>query len=487
MKKSTLFVALSVIAVSVLIWACNKPKVEAEKTSEFIKKLSSTTEVPFTCDVPSMQGDMMYFASPEQYECYHDFLADVMNGKDENDSTDINDVLDSLEASMGFTSLRKVKYDEFEAQNAIGWATQAEIPLEDWINNKITRSVLSPSREVRVGDAYLKYLSADWVVAVDAGHPELLNQLGALGDNPSLEDILALDLNRQYISISSLTTLERNFGSNMYGDGTGINNTPRKPTADWQISGTVYAPSRCDNSISEVRFEGFTASYNLVPNVCKYRIYPRNGVNPDSYYIEYTSGSNSVLPLVTYTYPAAGNYMPKIEVYAISPYNSGSTPVATLLYNVTVKDQASLCSTNNRSKVTDYSINSNFVIRGFVEFHCWTNFPWLIFNSGKQSEFDGWTELHELKNGHWNRRKAKDTHLCINLVGDMRFESVLGPCYPIQNSPITVYKCTTNSNQLYAENQFNGHKYMHSVEARHEVAINGGVSGYFTQTITACD
>jgi len=477
MKKQTLFIAFMAISACLVIWACNKSKnVPSEQSkAQALKAISG--KLNFSCDMPKVENGMLAFTDSRQYQCYYDFLTKAID--EDTTGMDVDSALLSLETALGYTSIRSVALANFEEMNKVGWATLEAIPEEDWIHSRVRRSILNENREMKVGNDYTKYLSPEFMVSVDAGHPEAMQQLRELGDNPTLEEILNLDIQRNIISISSLTISDRVFGSNKYADGNGKWGTPRKPTGDWQVSGTVYAPNGCTNP-GYVYFEGFTASLDGVPNKCRYVIQTNDGLGTVYDKISTMGMNQSLLETVIANY-SGGLYYPKVIVYGISPVNTGNIPIAEISYPVNVRGLSQTCSDVNNSMIQYYYINSSNAIKGMVEYHKWDG-GWFV---GKQCEVDGYTSLHvKDNNGNWNRRKDKKTHLCINLVGDVRYGE---NCDPVEDNLTPKYKCATNENQVYAERQYAGWRKYRRVTARHEVAVNGGVSGYFEQYIAVCE
>jgi len=476
-------VAITIIVLQLIGLAGCKKQVKknasADKASamKIINTMAPTRAL--SCDLPTTEDGILVFNDAEHYQCYYNFLTNAIES--DTSGKDIDSTLLFLETALGYTSIRSVALAGFEEMNKVGWPRLEDIPEEDWISSRVRRSILNQNREVKIGGDYMKYLSPEFMVTVDANYTEIMQALRNLGSNPALEDILNLDLQRNIISISSLTILDKVFGSNKYADGTGKNGTPVKPTGDWQVSGTVYAPNNCDNNPGYVYFEGFTASFQGVPNKCRYVIQTNDGAGTVYDKISTLGTNQSLLETAIANYPG-GMFFPKVLIYGISPKNTGNTPIAELSYQVNVRSLSQTCgeySEYSKNKTQYYYINSTHAIKGRVEFHTWRD---LI--QQKKCELDGYTSLHVLKDGNWNRQKDKKTHLCINLVGDIRYGDF---CDPVSDNLTPKYKCTTNDNQVYAERQYDGWRRYRKVTARHEVSVNGGVSGYFEQYISVCD
>lgn len=474
------------------LWSCEDELQQSKKTDneQLLKSISSKVSLP--CSSPALYNGMLEFRDEKQFYCYYDYLAEVAATPDDEISED--DHLLEVEQALGLNSLRADALAKFEQQNTIGWSSYQEIPEEHWITSSILRSILNVNREVKVGNYVVKYLNPEFIVSVKTDRAELLKKVEALGENPSIEQIIELDPAREIISVSSAKNIKREFGTVDFGDAKGIRGTPI-PLQIFRLSGTVYENFICGNP-GKVRFEGFTLSRLSVPQQARYRIEFNDGTNAAAEFM--LLPNQYVLPAIEHTYPATNTtYHPTVKVKSISPYSNASAWNVVQTYHVYVKSMDFSCSMATRGGLQDKVINSSNVLRGKIDYYNWSPFPFGL--GGNRSSLAGWTELHHIDgNGNWNRRKDKSTTLCVKFVEgklyqgqfDLTFNSnyCIDPIY-LPN----VYECRSNTNQKRVERHMGMYNTntrataaLSSFTVQHEVGTSDGVNGSFKQTIYGC-
>ncbi len=485
MKKITMG-TIACLCLVLAFWACNKAQKNPANVSSSPKKLSSTVSMPCT---PTVVDGILTFVDTSQYLCYEAYLDSLINNNSDSSLSD-DDILGSIEGSLGFSSLRASALASFNIKNAAGWATEAQIPQEDWISSRVTRSMLNTNREIKIGAYIEKYMSPKYLVDFDATQTKLLTSLRGLGSDPSVEDIINLDLNRDYINISSLTNPDGVWAAKPTGPVGG--NTGTWPDTHggpitinfWQSSGTLFEEDRCAQP-GKITFSGFTTSHNFAPQKCSYHFVYGDGTatgtvsEPDK--VGTLGASQSIVNSFFHTY-AQGTYHVTVTIKSISPVNSGNTVVLTRTYTVVVGPPPVTCTKDTRSAEIHEAINPSNVIWGYIEYKSWNT---AIFGAPR-TRITGWTELHAIDgNGSWNRVKNNHTQLCVvweQSFGDADCNSVF------RNNPTN--QCKKNTNQKELEVNYGSYqndvlrlKRLHSV---HSVSVDGGVSGASQQEIVIC-
>ncbi|SFN67194.1 hypothetical protein SAMN05421594_3762 [Chryseobacterium oleae] len=472
------------------LWSCEDELPQNKKTDNELLLKNTSSKVTLPCSTPSIYSGMLEFTDEKQFYCYYDYLTEVASTP--NDDMSENDFLLEVEQVMGLNSLRADAFAKFEQKNAIGWASYQEIPEEHWITSNILRSILNVNREVKVGNYVLKYINPEFIVSVKADHSEVMKKVDALGDHPTLEQILELDPLREIISVSSPKILKREFGTVDFADAKGIRGTPI-PLQIFRLSGTVYENFICGNP-GKVKFEGFTLSRLSVPQQARYRIEFNDGTNAAAEFM--LLPNQYILPAIEHVYPATNTtYHPTIKVKSISPYSNASAWNVVQTYNVYVRSMDQSCSSDARGALKDLVINSSNVLRGKVDYYNWSAFPFI----NPRSSLAGWTELHHIdSNGNWNRRKDKKTTLCVKFLEGKLYQANFST--PINSSfctdPIYLpveYECRSNTNQKRMEKHmgmYNTNTYAKAMlsflTVQHEVGTSDGVNGSFKQTIYGC-
>lgn len=462
---------------------------QKREENNVLSRRESSVSLP--CSVPSLYNGMLAFEDEKHFTCYYNYLNTLISGQDEEMNED--DYLAEVEQYVGISSLRADALAKFEQKNAVGWHTYQEIPEEHWITSSAIRSILNTNREVKIGRYILRYISPEFIASVKDTQPELLKKVEALGDNPALEDILNLDLTREFISVTSPEIYNREFGTIDFADAKGARGTP-VPYLRFSLSGTVYQNFTCSVP-GKVKFEGFTLSHVSVPQRARYRIEFNDATGA---FTEFTLGPNQyILPVIEHVYPGVAStfYNPVVKVKALSSSNSGpNTWDVTRTFPIYVKGMNETCTMDARGGLQDLVINSSNVLRGKADYYTWKPFPFGL--GGAISSLAGWTELHHIdKNGNWNRRKDKQTTLCVKFTNGLLHQNHGSSTYfcidPIR--PSTSYECRSNTNQKRMEKEMGIYNTNTTATAalsyftvQHEVGTSDGVNGFFKQTIYGC-
>ena len=92
---------------------------------------------------PEILEGMIVFPTLSDFNNYLNVLDEKLKN-DQNSQMESSEILLAAENAIGFTSLRKVLQDEFDAKNEIGFASLEDVPDYPWLQDQLIRSVLSP-------------------------------------------------------------------------------------------------------------------------------------------------------------------------------------------------------------------------------------------------------------------------------------------------------------------------------------------------------
>jgi hypothetical protein len=470
MMKKLLLGIISVLAVSLMFWACSKPENEP---SGKVALQAMSLKVPLTCHAPTVVDGRLRFDDNSEFECWEAWLTNVTDSLDTTSYQD--DILDSIELALGHQSLRADALAAFEAQNATGWDfSVTPVPVEHWIEGRITRSILNVDREYQIGDLVMRYVSPEYVAYCPANETGILSALRNLPDNPTIEQIIDIDVTAEHLTVSSIKNSERVFAAKPYGHGNGDLGTP-VPLAEWEIAGTVSTALTCDNP-GYTYFTGFRVSRFLVPQKAKFRFDMNDGFGT---YYEYTSslGSNESIVPEFYANYGPGWHYPTVTVKSISPYNSGSNVVISHTYAVYVHGIDETCSPLSRGAATLHNVDNNNRMLCKIDYYQWFN----AFTLSNKTTVSGWTELYQRvgSSNTFTRVKNKDLDLCIRLDTELRASD----CTPGVTS--TIAKCGKNTYRTEHSATWPGHRSLRSLKGSHH-AIWGSLNGFVEQNINVC-
>jgi len=122
--------------------------------------------------MPGIKNGMLQFSDQAHFDNYLAYLdAIVMDEpqteeESDNDSTDIDAKLASVEEFLGFISLRAKLKSAFDALNQQGFASLDDIPAEHYIASSSLRSIFNEKQEVMIGESIWVYYNADFMVEI---------------------------------------------------------------------------------------------------------------------------------------------------------------------------------------------------------------------------------------------------------------------------------------------------------------------------------
>lgn len=139
-------------------------------------------------DWPKVENNTLVFRDQGHQDAYEKYLESAINIPSSegptNLSQDPNDILETIEKSIGFLSLRSVLEAEFQRQNVIGWDRLEDIPPRYSTFDMTTKSVLNPKNEVRINGELLNYKRASY------SSQQRIDKYGAM--TPSGDEIQAI-------------------------------------------------------------------------------------------------------------------------------------------------------------------------------------------------------------------------------------------------------------------------------------------------------
>lgn len=175
--------------------ACKKNIKEiTDASTKDLKPALALRQTRFS-DYPRVTNGVLTFRDAAHLNAYSDFLSEsILFDETDTDPVekDPDEILQAIESSMSFTSLRNVTNARFEALNEVGWATLEEIPEKHFINDLATKSMLNANADLRVGNYITHYVNKDWAVTVSVNDVDVLSQLHGLPLSATFEDISIL-------------------------------------------------------------------------------------------------------------------------------------------------------------------------------------------------------------------------------------------------------------------------------------------------------
>lgn len=280
-----------------LFASCTKPDSNSLTTKG--KRTSALAREIGFFDWPSVNDGMLCFRDDDHYVAYEQYLDSVVSFSESNTDTALNDpneMLESVESGLSFTSLRHNTEAAFNTLNETGWSTLAEIPEKQFINSISTKSILNANADYKIGDIITHYISKDYAVTIPDTATTMLNGLHGLSTTATFEDISNLDIIGEIMSIQELTI-------NALGRGTTLKTAG---TAGVVISTgiTVYPPDPCNPKL--IRIDNIRMANFTTPTKGNYHILWGDG---NSTNVTSNGSTNSYwLNNVTHTYATNGNY-----------------------------------------------------------------------------------------------------------------------------------------------------------------------------------
>lgn len=259
-------------------------------------------------DYPSVVNGMLVFRDDAHYDNYLSFLDSLISNLNPNDTIqDEHSILQSVESTIGFTSLRNTTHAAFMNQNETGWQTLQSIPDEHFIQGPDIRSVLNNNLEVRIGNELLFYLNKDIAVRVDASKTALITQFKNQGSNATLTSVLAIDRYRQFSTVIQLT-----------GEGGIWRRITQVPLGSYTIfsSGVSYFDP-CLNPYV-VRFRGLMVSWNAEPGLEGYFMVNFGDGSPGQRVNTVPELGGNGTPSFTHAFPNSGTYNVTVNAYTVS-------------------------------------------------------------------------------------------------------------------------------------------------------------------------
>jgi len=380
---------LSLLVLSCLLFAiaCKKPS-ETDKSKSF-GFMNGTSNV----SMPYVENGMLVFKDMAAYYAYIAYLDDVTTNlsdnqeklyeSEENDPHEI--ILDSIEASLGFSSLRALYYEKFMTENLTGWTKVEDAPTYYTASKSAEQSTLNQDGEVKIGDKVKKVMSDDYEIFIETQdatiYSHLLNQAREIkfnypNGNIPLEVLRSLDYTSRYLHIIDLSTSDRVFEP-----------LDDEPIGGYAISGVIQYGNFCYGSFNEMTLKSFTlvnvtSWFNGQPGgspvVAYYDINFGNGVSVNN--VIGNQGNFGISFDKMYVYQAPGTYTVtvKAKLSLTGPY------VATKNYTVNIAGGTAVCTSDRKERIVNYSVNSTHVLQCKIEYWRSSHIPffWMKQTNG---------------------------------------------------------------------------------------------------------
>jgi hypothetical protein len=186
MKK----ISLLILLIATCFVSCQKEATVQTEQEEFDYRLLISANLDYL-DYPVLQNNILKFRDHEHYFNFVEELEEIETNCDVPGSTDtvsFEEKLNAIETHIGFVSVRKQFYLDYEAQNEIGWASFDQIPSLDIPLDDITLSLLNEDMNIIVGDTLFNYFNDSTLLKVyDATTTNIDVIRDANGQLPNLE------------------------------------------------------------------------------------------------------------------------------------------------------------------------------------------------------------------------------------------------------------------------------------------------------------
>ncbi len=332
-----------VILCLTTFYACKKePNYQgAGSPKAGIKKIMSLTGVT-PPSLPTLENGILAFKSPQHFEAYITFL-DAVTDPQNYDSTRVDDngdtlefdrdeILGTIEADLGFTSIRKITHDNFMQLNKIGWDKLEDIPEEHFIQDAAIKSTLNKDLIVRIGDNYVRCINKTLSVRVDASQARLFDAFSKLPETATLNDVFLIDPVQQYSTVFDLAGSGNVSVFGKKGNTLGYGNLGifhlKHDAPDCNYPRKIVF-SYLD--LWQVAWGGLEASFDVDFG---------DGSPHQSFTSHYTQPgyTYAYIPNFTHTYAQGGNYVVKIHAVANAVGPGANATTANLDYPITVLD-----------------------------------------------------------------------------------------------------------------------------------------------------
>lgn len=365
MKKSLFFTLLAFAFVSSCQKVENSSGTNPQKQQILYRRGDLT---------PQVWNGMLTFENEQHLKDYMDHLDSILTTPKDAvfDSTsiyDIDDLLDNIESSMGYTSLRATINHQFEVLNDEGWQSVNNIPEDHWMLGSINRHIYNQNGDVRVGDAIQHLFNKNYTIVISDGNLETLAKAHALQKNISTDGIDSAIFFGVFADDANVRVYNRNVIP------TTVLTHSKWPIplidTDWTVNYSIDKMTQWDPCNTERTYRVSYVSLHAVnPSVADITLFNNN--DKLDIFVSWGDGTTSTYSNQTiskqingnqtwlfwpssgwHTYTSPGNYT--VTVYAKRPYHTSWVAKTTTTFNI----PALLCSWSAKDNGTHWNYSSD--------------------------------------------------------------------------------------------------------------------------------
>ncbi|RQO32498.1 hypothetical protein DBR32_02535 [Taibaiella sp. KBW10] len=410
MKKLSIF---ALLIAGLAFTGCKKEFATEEHLPISLKTMSGTIT-----NMPTVIDGMLYFETDDQYLQYVQGLKDAVENKEDDREDD--EILNEIEASMGFNSLRKQRYTTFNIQNQTGWGKYEDIPEMNEID-KVDQSIFNTKSEYKIGNKVYKKMNHKYDIVVDLSSNnavEILNGARVLVEETEHKgDITLSQIRNLDWTKKSLTILDLSING---WEITPMDENPT-PLAEYELSGFVHEMNACGGTLNRMTVRSMTLvkTGTSTPYAAYYTVNYGDGT-PGLVDYHATAGMFGVEYYDEHQYANAGTYTVTISA-KLTP--TGAI-LASQTYQVTVTNSG-VCSKTTKEKVYTYEIDATHKLRCTIKYRN----HW-VFYRGWIVDGTATAEYYVKSGSTWKNQKAttlgvkvksyaykKDENNCILYTG----------------------------------------------------------------------
>ncbi|HTO17442.1 MAG TPA: hypothetical protein VLZ83_16875 [Edaphocola sp.] len=445
--------------------------------------------------MPSIEDGMLVFNDNLHYERYIEYIDSLSSNLTEEQEllyseTDLDPqeiILDSIESSIGFISLRKLNYENLIAENEIGWDDIMNIPDYSDFGSNSEQSTLNSKKEVKIGNNVRKLISNKYEIIInneiDVISTHILSEVRILernypnGDIP-LEYLRNLDYSMNYLKIFDLERGELLFDS----IGSSV------PLNEYAISGNLFYGDPCFGQFNQITLNGFT----LVQVSSWFQGYPGGSAHVAWYDIDFGNGDfvnniqgNGGQFGVTfnqmYIYPNSGNYNITIN----AKLSANGPIVATKTYNIEITSNSSACNNKKKSNFFYWNYTTDYKASLNLKFYKLIHLP----NMSTNKHVKAYLKNYKKKNNKWKIEKTDRMSIHVESKAyDEKCEPHDDPFF-VNNSGYwtltSVFKDNTNSLKIF-NSSMTKKLYYNTIEASISIK-NNNIIYTKNYTLSACN
>lgn len=317
MLKSKLFLSIIFFIMIGCFGGCKKQN-DAEGSAILSKDLMALSKgakgigfIENFTDFPTLKDGMLYFRDAAHISSYLDFLdAAIVRTESQvsdRESQDPDDILEGIEAQIGFTSLRHTSSAAFEKLNEQGWSNVSDIPEKHFISDISIKSILNEKADVQVGEKITHFINRDYAATIKEKDIDRLKDLHNLSEDAVLTDILNLDPAGQIITLQLLSQADLLVSASQRGTGFPFN-----------ITTPVFTIGNCsepkDIQVNGLALLGYNFPFTRL-SAAEFQISWGDGT-VNNYY---TSNNAPYINYARHTYSVAGRYTIRVVARSTSP------------------------------------------------------------------------------------------------------------------------------------------------------------------------